>query len=465
MTAKQDAGIDALRSAVKGEVHAPGDPGYDDARRVWNAQIDRRPAGVVMCACAEDVSAALQFARSAGLPITVRGGAHNTSGSAVADDGVMINLSRLNAVEVDAENRRARVGGGALLADLDAATQEHGLATPGGVVSHTGVGGLTLGGGMGWLTRMHGLSIDNLTGAEVVLADGRIVWADEGEHADLFWALRGGGGNFGVVTTFEFALHPVGPMVNLAMFLWEAERGAEALRTIREFVPTLPTENNVILGTMSAPPAPFVPEQHHFAPVVALMLVGFGTPQAHAEQCAQVRAALPPLVEFATPIPYVALQQMQDEGTAWGQLAYEKGTQLPDLTDGVIEVLLDALPRRTSPLSMVLLYRLDAAYSAVGENATAFGSGRSPRYAMFTVGLAHDLPTWTAEREWVRGLWDAMQPHSLGIGDYINNMVEFDEERIIASYGPEKYGRLAGIKAVYDPDNLFRANVNIPPAG
>ena len=465
MTATSAADLDRLRSAVKGEVRAPGEAGYDDARRIWNAQIDRRPAAVVMATSTADVAAAIAFARENDLEISVRGGGHNTGGYAVGDDGLMINLCLMNSVEVDVEKQRAKVGGGALLSDLDSATQAHGLATPGGMISHTGVAGLTLGGGMGWLSRLHGLTIDNLTGAEVVLADGRVVWASESEHADLFWALRGGGGNFGVVTTFEFALHRVGPMVSVGLFFWEAARATDALRMLREQVPALPQESNVIIGLLNAPPAPFVPGEHHFKPGVLLVLVGFGSPDDHAAQCGQIRSALSPLFDFATPMPYVALQQLQDEATAHGQYCYEKGTQLAELSDGAIEVFVNHLDRRSAPTSQVLFYRLDHAYSAAEENATAYGATRTPRYATMIVAMCQDMDAWSAEREWVRNLWSDLQPYSLGIGDYVNNMVEFDTERILASYGPEKYARLAGIKAVYDPENVFRRNVNIPPAG
>jgi FAD/FMN-containing dehydrogenase len=291
-----------------------------------------------------------------------------------------------------------------------------------------------------------------------------VVWASEDEHPDLFWALRGGGGNFGVVTTFEFQLHPVGPIVNFGFFFWEADRGTEALRLIRDTVAALPREFNVLIPALNAPPAPFVPEQHQFTPGFGLLLTGFSSPEEHAEQAERIRTALPPLFEFVSPIPYTALQQMQDEGTAWGQLDYEKGTQLPDLTDEVIAVLTEYFPKRTSPLSMFMSYRLDEAYSEVAEDATAYGGARSPRYALTLVGMARDMDAWTKDREWVRGLWDALQPYSLGVGDYINNMVEFEEGRIRASYGAEKYERLAGIKAIYDPQNVFRHNVNIPPA-
>jgi FAD/FMN-containing dehydrogenase len=463
MSATVSGGIETLRSAVSGEVCVAGDSGYDDCRRVWNAQIDRRPEVVVMCTSAADVAAAIDYARDLGLEVTVRGGAHNTSGSAVSDGGLMINLARMNAVQVDPEARRARVGGGALLADLDGACQEHGLATPGGMISHTGVAGLTLGGGMGWLSRKHGLSIDNLTGLEVVLADSSVVWASAADNTDLFWALRGGGGNFGVVTAFEFALHPVGPMVQFGLFFWATEQGPEALRSLRDIVATLPRELNVLIAALSAPPAPFVPDEHVFAPGYAALLVGFGTAEEHAECAERIRAGVPPLFEFVSPMPYVALQQMMDEATGWGQFAYEKGTQIADLSDGAIAVLTEHFGKRTSPLSMVLFYRLDGAYSQVPEDATAYGGGRSPRYAAMLVAVAHDMDAWARDREWVRALWDGLQPHSLGIGDYINNMVEFDENRIQASYGPAKYARLAQIKARYDPQNVFHRNANIPP--
>ncbi|HUR74973.1 MAG TPA: FAD-binding oxidoreductase [Sporichthya sp.] len=465
MTATHSADLDTLRATVKGDVLAPGEAGYDDGRRVWNNQIDREPAAVVMCTNAEDVAAAVKFGREAGLEISVRGGAHNTGGYAVGDGCLMINLARMNSVEVDVENRRARAGGGALLQDLDAATQAHGLATPGGQISHTGIGGLTLGGGMGWLTRMHGLTIDNLTGAEVVLADGRVVWASETEYPDLFWALRGGGGNFGVVTTFEYTLHPVGPIVQVGLFFWTLDRGAEAMRMLRDTVPGLPQDSNAIIALLNAPPLPFVPPEHHFAPGVLFVLVGFGSPEAHAEQCAQIRGACAPTFEFATPMPYVAVQQLQDEGTAWGQCSYEKGMQLPELTDEAIDIVLAHVPLRTAPTSLVVFYRLDHAYCAVEEMATAYGATRTPRYATMIIALTPDLDTWSKDRDWVRNLWTDLQPHSLGVGDYINNMVEAEPDRILASYGPEKYARLAGIKAQYDPENVFRRNVNIPPAG
>ena len=276
MTQTATEGIGDLRAVMEGPVIMPGDPGFDDGRRVWNGGIDRRPAVIARCTSAADVAAALGYAREHGLEVAVRGGAHNPAGTAVCDGGLMIDLSLLNHVAVDPGARRARVGGGALLADLDAATVAHGLAVPAGVVSHTGVGGLTLGGGMGWLTRKFGLSIDNLVSAEVVTADGRVLRASAGEHPDLFWAIRGGGGNFGVVTSFEFALHEVDPMVQFGLFFWPLDQGARALRLAREITAAMPPQINAVVGAVNAPPAPFVPEQYHFAPGYVLLLTGFG---------------------------------------------------------------------------------------------------------------------------------------------------------------------------------------------
>jgi hypothetical protein len=359
--------IEGLRAAMVGDVLVVGDDGYDDARRVWNADVDRRPAIIARCRSAADVSAAVRHAVEQGLELAVRGGAHSISGMSIVDDGLMIDLSPLNAVTVDPEARRARSGGGALLGDLIGAAQEHGLALPIGAISHTGVGGLTLGGGMGWLTRKHGLTIDNLLSAEAVLADGRVVRASAEQHPDLFWALRGGGGNFGVVTEFEFALHPVGPMIEFGMMFWGLDQGAEALRAARDVVNSLPDGVNVIFAALNAPPEPFVPEQYRLQPGYAAVVAGFHGEQELQEVLERFRAAVPPLWEFATPMPYVALQQMLDESNAWGQYYYDKGLYLEDLTDGVIEALVEHVPHKSSPLSVVLLYRLDGAYCGRGR--------------------------------------------------------------------------------------------------
>ena len=465
MTQTAVEAIGQLRAVMEGPVIEPGDPGFDDGRRVWNGGINRRPAVIARCASAADVAAAIGYAREHGLEVAVRGGAHNPAGTAVCDDGLMIDLSQLNSVEVDPAARRARAGGGALLADLDAAAQAHGLAVPAGLVSHTGVAGLTLGGGMGWLTRKYGLSIDNLVSAQVVTADGRVRRASASEHPDLFWAIRGGGGNFGVVTSFEFALHEVDPIVQFGLFFWPLNQGREALRLAREITRAMPPEINAVTGALNAPPAPFVPPEHHFVPGYVLLLTGFGSGAEHARLAARIRESLPPLFDLVTPMPYVELQKLLDEANAWGVHAYEKGTYVEDLSDPVIEVLTEHVPRKHSPMSLVAFYRLDGAYCQAGDDQTAFSGGRSPRYGVFIVGMAPDAGLLAADRGWVRGLWEALRPHAIGSGDgYINGITDFSDDRLRRSYGPAKYERLAQIKTQYDPGNLFHLNANIKPA-
>jgi FAD/FMN-containing dehydrogenase len=448
-----------------GKVLLEGDEGYDEARRVWNAAIDRRPALIVQCRSAADVAAAVVFGTEQGLELTVRSGSHGVSGHAVADGGLMIDLTPMNHVEVDPEKRIARVGGGALLGDLIGAAQEHGLATPVGAVSHTGVGGLTLGGGMGWLTRQHGLSIDNLLSCEVVTADGRVLRAAADENPDLFWALRGGGGNFGVVTTFEFALHPVGPEIHFALLFWGLDQGRELLRNADRVVSSLPGRTNAIIAGLNAPPAPFVPEEHHFAPGYAVLVAGFGSQEEFDDVLARLRE-VPPLFEFATPMPYVALQQLLDEANAWGQYDYDKGAYLEELTDEAIEVIVEQLPGKSSPGSLMLLYRLDGAYSAVADKDTAFSGGRSPRYNAFFIAVCPTPEVLAADREWVRSIYRALQPHAVGEGTYVNALDgtdEANENRVREAYGKEKYDRLAELKQLYDPQNVFRHNANIRP--
>ncbi len=456
--------IAELRTDMSGRVIVAGDAGFDEARKVFNAGIDRYPAAIARCASTADVVAAVNFAREHGLEVSIRGGAHNTAGTAVSDNGLMIDLSALNAVTVDPASRRATVGGGALLADLDAATQAYGLAVPAGLISHTGVGGLTLGGGMGWLTRRFGLSIDNLVAAEVVTAAGQVLRAAEDENPDLFWAIRGGGGNFGVVTRFEFRLHEVDPTVQLGMFFWGLDDGPESLRLVRELLADMPLGVNAVVGAMNAPPAPFVPPQHHFAPGYALLLVGFDSAE-HARMVEEIRRRLPPLFDLVTPMPYVGLQQMLDEANAWGSHCYEKGTYIEALSDDVIEAVTGYVPRKSSPMSMLLLYRLDGAFSMVSDDATAFSGGRSPRFGAFIVGVAADAAGLTAERRWVADMWEALRPYAIGSGDgYVNGTSDYQSDRVRNSYGARKFERLASIKAKYDPDNLFHVNANIAPA-
>ena len=464
MTATEDRDLTTFRPAVAGSVLTEADEGYDEARKVWNGEIDRRPAVIVRCTTPGDVAASLAYAREAGLEVTVRGGGHNLGGSAVADGALTIDLRGLRQVNVDAEARTARVGGGATWAELDAAAQEHGLALPGGTWSDTGVGGLTLGGGFGWLTGKFGLTIDNLLSAEVVTADGQVLRASADEHPDLFWALRGGGGNFGIVTEFEYRLHPVGPLVQLGMFFWEAADGEQALRFLRDIVAGLPDETGVLIGGLCAPPAPFVPAEHHGKPGYALIIAGFDGPEEHAKIVEKVRGGLPTLFELVTPIPYVQLQQIL-EGAPPGVLAYEKGLYVEDLSDDIIDVLVKQVPGRASELSLLQIFPMRGAYAAAADDATAFGGRRSPGYLIGTVAVALTPELHAADRAWVRAMWTSLVPHAGNVGGYVNFMSEYEDDRVRASYGPEKYERLAAIKGKYDPYNVFHHNVNIRPSG
>ena len=458
------AHFDAFGAAFGGELLTPEHADYDRRRSVWNGAIDRRPAVIAGCTSATQVAEAIRFARSKGLEIAVRGGGHNYAGHAVCDDGMMIHLGAMNRVSVDAGARRALCGGGATWGDFDAATQAHGLATTGGFISHTGVAGLALGGGIGWLTKKAGLTSDNLVAAEVVLADSRIVRASGTEHPDLFWALKGGGGNFGVVTTFEFALHPVGPMVNLGLFFWGLDRGAEALEFSRGFIPTLPPDaTGFIAVALSAPPAPFVPEQHRGSPGHALLVVGFGSPQEHAAIVAPVRQAAP-LFELVTPIPYVALQQMFNDSATWGTFAYEKSLYLDELSDAAVAVIGEHAGRKNSPVSFCPTFSLDGAYRAHADDDSAFGGSREAGYLFNIAGHVPSPAMYDAERAWVRSFWEAMRPHASGTGGYVNFMTDPDDDRVRAAYGGQKYERLSRLKATYDPDNVFRRNANIKPA-
>ena len=466
MTQTTPGDVQGLRSAIAGAVIVAGDPGYDTARSLFNGAFDRHPAVIACCASAADVAAAIAFARDRGLEIAVRGGGHSMSGASAGDDGMMIHLGSLSSVAVDVERRLARVGGGATWADVDAAAQEHGLAVTGGVISHTGVGGLTLGGGMGWLANRHGLSVDNLEAAEVVLADGRSVRASAAEHPDLFWALRGGGGNFGVVTEFTYRLHPVGPEVQFGLLFWELERGIDGLRACRDLIGGLPPDYGVLIGgALSAPEAPFVPAEHHGRVGHALLVTGFGTAEELAQALAPVREACAPLFEFGTPVPYTALQQMLDDDVPWGIHMYDKGLYLAELTDDAITVMTERGAGKTSPASFMPIFALHGAVCDTPDDATAYGGLRTPHYVFDASAASADPEAFAADRVGARSLWDALRPLSANAGSYVNFISELDDgERVRASYGPAKYGRLAQIKAEYDPGNLFHRNANVKPA-
>jgi FAD binding domain/Berberine and berberine like len=448
-----------------GIVFVEQDEGYDEARSLWNGDHDRRPAVIARCTTAEQVAAAVAFARAEGLEIAVRGGGHNFAGHGSCEGGLMIDLSTMNTVTVDAGAKRVRCGGGTTWAGLDAATQEHGLAMPGGVVSHTGVGGLALGGGIGWLSRKAGLSCDNLVSAQVVTADGRILTASATENPDLHWALRGGGGNFGVVTEFEFALTEVGPEVQAALFFIGVETGAAGVRAIRDAIATVPAHFGVQVIGLNAPPMPFVPEEFHFAPGYILAIVGWGTAEEHAAVVNPVREMLHPSFELVTPIPYTFLQQMIDAAAPWGMLAYEKALYLDELSDEAAAVVAEQFAKKASPMSIMPVFALGGAYADVGDADTAFGGSRSAKWLFnFSAGAGVTEPELFAQdRAWVRAFFDALVPFSSNSGGYVNFMADVDDDRVRTAYGPAKYDRLSRIKTEYDPDNVFHLNANIKP--
>jgi FAD/FMN-containing dehydrogenase len=456
--------VAAFQAAFAGDVITRSDARYDDARSIWNGDIDRRPALIARCASADDVAAAVRFGTEHDLEISVRGGGHSYGGASVAQDGLMIDLSRMNEVAVDPVARIATCGGGATWAAVDAATQEHGLATVGGNISHTGIAGLTLGGGMGWLTPKLGLTIDTLQACELVTAGGRILRVSGNEHPELFWALRGGGGNFGVVTRFEYRLQEVGPLVNVGLFFWTADRGREALRFCRDVLPTLPDDMGVEMVGMNAPPAPFVPEHYHFALGYALVVAGFGSPEEHERAVRPIVEEGAPQFHVITPMPYVEVQRMLDDTAPWGIRGYEKGLSTAAMSDQVIDVITEHFPRKSSPMSLVVLFSLRGAYSRVSDGATAFGGSREPHFVVTIPAIAPTAELLEADRAWARAFWKDLLPYaSRGIGGYVNFMAEYEEDRVRAAYGP-KYERLAQIKSQYDPQNVFHLNMNITPS-
>jgi FAD/FMN-containing dehydrogenase len=458
MEALMDTFLNGLAQELEGSLVEPAHAEYDAARALWNGAIDRRPAALARVGGARDVAAVLRHAAAAGRTVCVRGGGHSAPGHSCIDDALMIDLSALRTVTVDSERETARVGGGALWSDVDKATAAHGLATTGGLVSHTGVGGLTLGGGIGWLMRKHGLAIDNLVGAEVVLADGRVVNASADENADLFWALRGGGGNFGVVTEFRFRLHPVRNVL-AGMVLHPVARAGELLRFFRELTEGAPEELTALFAFMLAPPAPFVPPAMHGAPLAAIVVCWCGDPVRGAEVLAPVRAFGPPAIDLIGEMPYVALQSMLDPGAPRGMRYYMKGAFYDALSDGAIDALVGAAAQPSSLLSAVHLHHLGGAVARVDSSATPYGH----RGAKYALNIIAGWPEGGGESHigWARGVYDAAASFSNGAG-YVNFLGDEGEARIASAYGQANFARLKELKRTYDPKNVFRYNQNIP---
>ena len=440
----------------------PGDEGYDEARTVFNGMIDRRPALIARCADVHDVVRVVNLARDEDLPLSVYGGGHGVTGSAVVDGGVCLDLRAMRVVTVDPERRIARVEGGATWGDVDAATQEHGLAVTGGRVSTTGVAGLALGSGSGWLERAFGYVCDNLVRAQVVTASGEIVTASDEENPDLYWGLRGGGGNFGVVTAFEFSLHPLGPIVLGGLLMFPADVAGELLRFYREFVRDAPDEVGSGLAFITAPPLEFVPEPVRGQPVVGVVCCYAGAVE-DGEQAFRPLRELPYLaVDLVQPMPYVAVQQLLDEANPKGMQNYWTADFLDDLPDEAIDILVEKATRPVSPMSDVIIVPGGGALARVDENATAFGQ----RGAAWNI---HYLSMWAdpADTEMniahTRALASSLKPWATG-GTYLNYIGDEGSGRVEAAFGAERYARLAQLKRRWDPTNLFRHNQNIAPA-
>ena len=455
--------VTALDEQLRGSTVTPGDPDYDTARSVWNGMIDRRPAVVVRCAGAADVIAGLRFAREHDLVVAVRGGAHNVAGFGTCDDGLVLDLSPMKGIRVDPRSSTAQAQGGVLWSELDQETQAFGLATTGGLVSSTGVAGFTLGGGIGWLMRKHGLACDNLVAADVVTADGRLTSASAVENEDLFWGLRGGGGNFGIVTSFEFRLHSVGPIVFGGALLYELERAPDLLRFYREWTPVLPDELTTMLAFLTAPPLPFVPERFHGTKMVAVALCWIGSPDEGENAIAALRGFGAPAAEHVGPLPYRVLQGMFDASAPRGVNSYWKTEYVGELEDGVVDALSAGIEGFASPLSVIHVHHVGGAVERVADDATAFGR-RDSRYIVNAIGMWPEPALHEAEIENVRSTAGALREYSPG-GAYLN-FFDADEgdARIRAAYGDRKYERLVALKDRYDPDNVFRVNQNIRPS-
>jgi len=447
-------------AAFRGEVIGSADATYDVHRKIWNGSFDRNPAVIVRCAGVADVIAAVKFGRDSGLPVAVRSGGHSFPGFSVADGALMIDLSPMKGVRVDPIRMTARVQAGVLLGELDRETQAFGLAVPSGIVTHTGVAGLTLGGGIGWIMRKHGLSVDQLVSVDLVTADGEFVRASTDENPDLFWGVRGGGGNFGIVTEFEFNCVPLGPQILAGPVFWPMEQSGEVLRFYRDWVSEAPDELMTIVVHRKAPPLPFVPEELHGKPVVMVIVCWVGDIEEGERFVEPLRKFGNPVADVCVPKPYLAHQAMLDPSFVPGRWYYFKSCDVAELTDEIIDITMERSLQIESPLTSFPIWQMGGAVARVGEDETAFNG----RTAAFTYNIGACTETgegFERERDWVRGFWDALEPWHQGV--YVNFLGDEGADRVRQSYGAEKYDRLQTLKRKYDPDNFFRINQNISP--
>jgi FAD binding domain/Berberine and berberine like len=454
------AALAELESGFRGELVRGGDPAYEEHRKVWNGSIDRFPSLVARCAGVADVIAAVRFARRTAVDVAVRGGGHSFAGLSTCDGGLVIDLAPMKGVRVDPDARTARAQAGVLLGELDRETQAFGLAVPAGIVTHTGLAGLTLGGGIGWLQRKLGLTVDQLLSVDVVTAEGELVRASEHENADLFWGIRGGGGNFGVVTEFEYRLNPVGPIVLAGPILWATEDSPQVLRFYREWVADVPDDLTTIVVHRRAPATAAVPSELHFKHVVMVGCCFAGPVDEGEEVLKPLRRFGSPLADLCAPTPFVTHQALFDPTFPHGRWYYFRSRDVAALTDEVIDVCVDHALRIVSPHSGFPIFQLGGAIARVGEGETAF-NGRAAGHTININGIAETADDFDREREWVRGFSSALEPHQTSV--YVNFLMDEGEERVREAYGPQKYERLRELKRKYDPGNLFHLNQNITP--
>jgi FAD/FMN-containing dehydrogenase len=451
--------IVALQSSLRGKLLTPEDEGYDAARAIYNGMIDRHPALIARCADVADVITAVNFARDADLPLSIRGGGHNGPGLCMVDDGLVIDLSAMKGIHVDAKAGTVRVEGGCVWGDVDHATAPYAVTVPSGFISTTGVGGLTLGGGVGYLTRKYGLTIDNLLAVDIVLADGRLVTANADEHSDLFWAVRGGGGNFGVVTSFLFRANPINTVYGGPMF-WPLEQAESVMKRWRDFILTAPEEINGWFGFHHVPPMPMFPEEHHMKKTCVIVWCYSGDMDRAEEVFKPIRAWETPIIDFAGPLPWPVMQSLFDAIYPRGLQWYWRTDFVKDLSDEAVDLHLHYARQLPTGHSTMHLYPINGAAHRVGKHDTAW-SYRDANFVEVIVGVDPDPANNTRMIQWAKDYWTALHPFSAG-GGYINMMMDEGTEFVQASYR-DNYGRLMAVKAKYDPNNLFHINQNIKP--
>ena len=457
----EEAAIQEFAANFRGELIRPGDEAYDAARAVFNSMIDRHPALIVRCTGVADVIAAVNFARDNELVVAVRGGGHSIPGYAVCEGGIIIDLSPMKGIWVEPNEQTARAQAGVTWDEFDRETQQFGLATTGGRVTHTGIAGLTLGSGSGWLERKYGLTLDNLISADVVTADGRFLRASESENADLFWGLRGGGGNFGIVTSFEYRLHQVGPMVLGGLLLYPFSKAGELLRFWRDYMEEAPDELGGAPAIITAPPAPFVPEHMKGKLTAGLIVFYAGSPEEGAEWVRPLKEFGPPEVDLVEPMPYTVAQTLLDPGNPPGRNNYWKAENLAELSDDAIDTIVVHAAKITSPFTQLVVQPMGGAMSRVGEEETAIG-GRDAACAVHAISMWENPAESENHIAWTREFMEAMEPFTIP-GISLNFTSDQSEEKLKASFGFEKHERLVALKEKYDPMNLFRLNQNVKP--